>query len=253
MSFASSTPAAYYPGSNPDVPVPDKLTTTLVRSHSNHEANLIDVPVTPLVPTSEQSADRQVRLDILSDEMLALDVVPSRPPWLSRLTYLTFVGCLMYMIFGGVQAILFELERQKIEQVIVWAVFSVLPLIILIGTLIYPFFKAGPLLYRFDRIARLMTIQRCYGFNKKPRLIATYALDDLVVLQLLNRYYNAIQHGIEANSIRKQRYEMNLVFRNTVPPRVNLAAHADWVWMRQAGSRLAEFLDIPLLDQLCKT
>ena len=253
MSYASSTPAAYFPGSNPDAPVPDKLTKTLLRSHSNHEANLIDVPVEPLVPLNEQSADRQVKLDIMSDEMLALDAVPSRPPWLSRLTYITFIGCLVTMIIFSVQGIFFELERQKTGPVIMWAVFAVIPLVFLIGTFIFPFFKAGPLLYRFDRISRLMTIQRCYGFSKQPRLIATYALDDLVVLQLLNRYYKAIQHGIEADAIRKQRYEMNLVFRNSVPARVNLAVHADWVWMRQAGSRLAEFLEIPVLDQLCKT
>lgn len=253
MSFASSSSATYSVGSNHDAPVPDKLTKTLLRSHSNHEANLVDVPVDPMVPMNEQSADRQVKLDILSDEMLALDALPSRPPWLSRLTYLTFIGCLVFMIICGVQGIIDEWGKQKMGLVIMWAVFAALPLIILIGTLIFPFFKAGPLLYRFDRISRLMTIQRCYGFNKQPRLIATYALDDLVVLQLLNRYFKAIQHGIEANDIRKERYEMNLVFKNSVPPRVNLAVHADWVWMRQAGSRLAEFLDIPVLDQLCKT
>jgi hypothetical protein len=252
MSYASYSPAAY-PGSSPDVPVSTTIQKTLLRSHSNHEANLVDVPVEPMVPISEQSADRQVALDILSDEMLCLDPVPSRPPWLSRLTYLLFLGCLGSMIYCGLEGLFLGLERQKKDTAIMWAFFAIIPGIILIGAMIIPFFKAGPLMYRFDRVSRLMTIQRCYGFNKKPRLIATYALDDVVALQLLNRYFKAIQIGIEAEDIRKERYEMNLVFRNSIPPRVNLAVHADWVWMRQAGSRLAEFLDIPVLDQLCKT
>ena len=52
--------------------------------------------------------------------------------------------------------------------------------------------------------------------------------------------------------LKKESYEMNLVFRNAHPARVNLAVHSDWRWMKQAGPRLAEFLDLPVLDQLCQ-
>ena len=97
-----------------------------------------------------------------------------------------------------------------------------------------------------------MTVQRCYGLSKSPRLMATFSLDDVVALQLLFRYYKATQAGIAMNQIKRQSYEMNLVFRNEQPPRVNLAVHADWRWMRQAGNRLGEFLDIHVADQLCQ-
>ena len=29
-------------------------------------------------------------------------------------------------------------------------------------------------------------------------------------------------------------------------------AHADWRWMKQAGNRLGEFLEIPVTDQTCQ-
>lgn len=253
MSYATSAPAPYYSGSTPDAQVPTMAQPTLLRSHSNYQPNLVDVPVEPMVPPNELSTTRQVRLEILSEDSLSLLPVPSRPPWLSRLTYLCFLGCLAFMIVCGIQGIMLGVERQKNDSIIMWSCFAIIPGIILLGALIYPFFQAGPLQYRFDRISRLMTIQRCYGFNKTPKLLATYGLDDVVALQLLFRYYKASQAGMDTSDIDKESYEMNLVFRNAIPPRVNLAVNDDWRWMRMAGPRLAEFLDIPVLDQLCQT
>lgn len=253
MSYASRAPAPYYPGSAPDVPVPTMAQPTLLRSHSNFQPNLVDVPVEAMVPANELNASRQVRLEILSDDTLCLVPVPSRPPWLSRLTYICFLGCLGFMIFCGIQGIQLGVQRQRNDSIVMWACFAIIPGLILLGALIFPFFKAGPLQYRFDRISRLMTVQRCYGFNKTPRLQATFGLDDVVALQLLFRYYKAIQAGLHPSELRKESYEMNLVFRNAIPPRINLAVHADWKWMRMAGPRLAEFLDIPVMDQLCQT
>ncbi|HMP18027.1 MAG TPA: hypothetical protein PKD72_13465 [Gemmatales bacterium] len=226
---------------------------TLLRTNSNHLANLVDVPVEPMVPANELNSERQVRLEILGDNILCLQPVPSRPPWLSRLTYFCFLGCLGFMIYCGVQGMVLGMERNKSITTIVWGCFAVIPALILLASLIYPFFKAGPLSYRFDRISRLMTVQRCYGFNKTPRLVATYGLQDAVALQLLYRYYKVHQAGIHTDDVKRPSYEMNLVFSNTVPPRVNLAVHPDWRWMQQAGARLAEFLELPVVDQLCKT
>jgi hypothetical protein len=254
MSYASIAIAPPYShGSRPETQVPTMSKPTLLRTNSNHQANLVDVPVEAMVPAGELSTERQVRLEIMGDNILCLQPVPSRPPWLSRLTYLSFLGCLGFMIVCGIQGMMIGLERNKTDATIMWAAFAVVPGVILLIALVYPFFKAGPLQYRFDRVSKLMTIQRCYGFNKMPKLMATYGLQDAVALQLLYRYYKIYQAGIHTEEVHRPSYEMNLVFSNSVPPRVNLAVHADWRWMRQAGPRLAEFLELPVLDQLCKT
>jgi hypothetical protein len=253
MSYASIATPPYSPGSRPDSQVSSMTQPTLLRTHSNHQANLVDVPVDPMVPAGELNTVRQVRLEILGDNVLCLQPVPTRPPWLSRLTYFAFLGCLGYMIVSAIQGMMLGLERNKTDTTIMWGCFAVIPGLILLASLIYPFFKAGPFSYRFDRISKLMTIQRCYGFNKTPKLIATYGLQDAVAMQLLYRYYKVHQAGIPTGDAKRHSYEMNLVFSNVVPPRVNLAVHPDHRWLQQAGTRLAEFLELPVLDQLCKT
>ncbi|MFT3881337.1 MAG: hypothetical protein QM703_16940 [Gemmatales bacterium] len=236
----------------PPTPQSQPSHSTLLRSHSTHLNNLVDLPVEPMIADAEKFTQREVRLDILSDDVLCLEPVPSRPPWITRLTYGVFLGCLVFMIYCGVQGVLLGVERQKNESIIMWACFAGIPLLILIGALIYPLFKAGALQFRFERETRLMTVQRCYGLSKQPRLLATFSLDDVVALQLLFRYYKATQAGVTMDQFKKQSYEMNLVFRNVQPPRVNLAVHSDWRWMRQAGHRLGEFLDLQVVDQLCQ-
>jgi len=254
MSYASSPSSVYFEAPMETTPPPRSQSnhSTLLRSPSEHQNNLIDLPVEPLIADADQFTKREVRLDILSDDILCLEPVPSRPPWLSRLTYATFLGCLAFMIFCGVQGVLLGVSQKKNDSIIMWACFAGVPLLILVGALIYPCFKPGLLQFRFDRDTRLMTVQRCYGLSKSPRLMATFSLDDVVALQLLFRYYKATQAGVRMDQIKRQSYEMNLVFRNEQPPRVNLAVHADWRWMRQAGHRLGEFLDIQVADQLCQ-
>lgn len=251
MSHASSPSKAFYS----DVVSESSsqaIQATLLRTQSKFQPNLVDLPVEPVMSDSDHSSTRQVRLEILSDNSLCLQPIPGRPAWLTRLTYFTFLGCLAFMIYCGVQGVLLGLERQKTDSIIMWSGFAGVPSLILIGALVYPFFKAGPLQYRFDRQTRLMTVQRCYGFSKEPRLMATFALDDVVALQLLFRYYKAVTAGIPTEGLTKS-YEMNLVFRNSHPPRVNLAVHNDHQWMRQAGARLAEFLELTVVDQLCQS
>jgi hypothetical protein len=254
MSYVASPSHAYFEASMPPTPPPPPKSShsTLLRSASAHLNNLVDLPVEPLIADADQHTQREVRLDILSDDVLCLEPVPTRPPWLSRLTYFTFLCCLAFMIYCGIQGALLGIERQRNESIIMWSCFAGVPALILIGALIYPLFKPQPLQFRFDRETRLMTVQRCYGLSKTPRLLATFSLDDVVALQLLFRYYKATQAGVTMDQIKKQSYEMNLVFRNVHPPRVNLATHSDWRWMRQAGHRLGEFLDLQVVDQLCQ-
>jgi hypothetical protein len=226
---------------------------TLLRTNSTISSNLIDIPTEPLVRTDDQNI-RQLRLEIEGPQCLRLEPIPRRPAWFNRLIYALLVACLLFMLYSGVQGILLGMERSNQTAIIIWSFVAGIPALILLGIIIYPFFKAGPLQYRFDRQSNLLTIERCVGMSRERRLIGTYNLADAVGLQLLFRYYQVIQAGgIQPKHHRSNSFEMNLVFRNAALPRVNLAVHSDWKWMRQAGPRLAEFLEIPLVDQLCQS
>lgn len=252
MSYVASPSRASFEASMSSTPSPQPNHSTLLRSPSTHLNNLVDLPVDPMIADADQFTKREVHLEILSDDVLCLEPVPSRPPWLTRLTYAVFLGCLAFMIYCGIQGVLLGVSQKKNDSIIMWAFFAGIPLLILVGALIYPLFKAGEPQFRFERETRLMTVQRCYGLSKNPRLLATFSLDDVVALQLLFRYYKAHQAGVAMDQFKKQNFEMNLVFRNVHPPRVNLAVHSDWRWMRQAGNRLGEFLDLQVVDQLCQ-
>ena len=45
-----------------------------------------------------------------------------------------------------------------------------------------------------------------------------------------------------------QPYELNLVFRDL--SRRNVSNHSDKAWTREAGRRIAAFLNVPLMDYL---
>ena len=45
-------------------------------------------------------------------------------------------------------------------------------------------------------------------------------------------------------------YQLNLVLDDPKEPRYNLTTHSDWKWMRETGQTLADFLGIPVADQL---
>lgn len=223
---------------------------TLLRAVSDHKTNLVDVPTDPLAAGRQVQALKKVRLDIESEHVLRLVPVPARPPWVARLTTLLLICCLFFLIFTGVQGVAVGLERQKQTTTIIWSCFTAFPVLILLGVIIIPLFKPGPPAYKFDNQTNLLTVERCVGLSKQSHLVATYSLDDAVALQLLYRFYKHCAAGMHSPG-KSGSYEMNLVFRNSRTPRVNLAVHSDWQWMRQAGPRLAEFLDVSLLDQLC--
>jgi hypothetical protein len=234
-------------------PPTDPTRSGLLHCNSGHQANLIDIPTTPMVPEGQHLKKRQVRLEIENPTCLRLDPIPQRPPWFSRLLYLVLIACLLFMLYYGVQGIFLALERNNSTTLKLWSGLAGLPAAILLGVLIYPFFHLGPLQYRLDRQTNLLTVKRSVGLRHQTRLVATYNLSDAVALQLLYRYYKAVQAGVHPDQFKTASYELNLVFRHSSTSRVNLAVHSDWKWMRQAGPRLAEFLEIPVVDQLCQT
>jgi len=223
---------------------------TLLRATSDHKTNLIEVPTDPIVASRQILPLKKVHLNIESEHVLRLIPVPARPRWVTRVTVLFLLGCLFFLIYTGLQGVALGLERQNTTSIAIWSCFAGFPILILAGFILVPIFKPGPPSYKFDKQTNLMTVERCVGLSKQPQLVATHSLEDAVALQLLYRFYQHCQAGL-ARPGSSASYEMNLVFRNSRFPRVNLAVHSDWQWMRQAGPRLAEFLDVSLFDQLC--
>jgi hypothetical protein len=222
----------------------------LLRAGSDHKTNLIEVPTGPLVPGGQIVALKKVRLDIESDQVIRLVPEPARLAWMTRLLVLLLIGCLFFMIMTGVKGVQVALEREREAGVIMWSCVIGVPVLILLGMMIMPLFKPGPMTFRFDKQTNLLTVERQAGLGKQQQLIDTHSLDDAVALQLLYRFYKHYMTGLHQPG-KGATYEMNLVFRNARTPRINLAVHSDWQWMRQAGPRLAEFLDVILVDQLC--
>jgi hypothetical protein len=109
-----------------------------------------------------------------------------------------------------------------------------------------------------DRRHDLLTIsKRPFGWRRPPRVVETRPLRDIAAVQLV---YGGVAEEVLGPSPYDDRsppitqrydwYEFNLVFRDSTVPRMSLASGPDWVWMRQAGREVAEFLGVPLLDQL---
>ncbi len=91
---------------------------------------------------------------------------------------------------------------------------------------------------RFDRNNGEMT----YGFTGFRR---TRPLAEVLAVQLID---GGLQDSSDGPSYRT--WQLNLVLDDASQPRVCLANHAHLSYTRWAGARLADFLDVPLLDQL---
>jgi hypothetical protein len=101
------------------------------------------------------------------------------------------------------------------------------------------------LLYRdhFDRQAGLLTLG---WFGLK----GTYPLANVLAVQLIpgglvDRPAGPFGHGRESVS-----YQLNLVTADAHQDRLNLTEDADLEWSRRSGQQLADFLGVPLIDQV---
>ena len=110
----------------------------------------------------------------------------------------------------------------------------------------------------FDRRRGLLTVsKRPFGWRRPPRVTQSWPLQEVGAVQLV---YGGVatdvlpQSPYDDHSLPMTRhydwYEFDLVFRDSAVPRLNLASGPDWVWMRQVGREVAEFLGVPLIDQL---
>ena len=108
----------------------------------------------------------------------------------------------------------------------------------------------------FDRRAGLLMFERRVGFRNLRRVECTYQLEIIRAVQLLHNGHRSLSETVGAGeqqwiSNREfHGYELNLVVDDRAVPRVNLASLSDWQWIRETGSRLADFLGVPVVDKL---
>jgi hypothetical protein len=111
---------------------------------------------------------------------------------------------------------------------------------------------------RFDRRTGLLTIsRRPLGFRRSLQVVASRPLTDIAAVQLLHAGWKSEnvevgEPGTPGSVVHRgyHSYQLNLVLNDPAEPRLNLCSHADRTWMRDAGQRLAEFLGVPLVDQI---
>jgi hypothetical protein len=109
----------------------------------------------------------------------------------------------------------------------------------------------------FDRRRGLLTVsRRPFGWRRTPRVVQSRPLQDIGAVQLV--YGGVAEEGLPTSldpfavlvTRRYDWYEIDLVFRDPAAPRMSLASGPDWVWMREAGLEVAEFLGVRVIDQL---
>jgi hypothetical protein len=127
------------------------------------------------------------------------------------------------------------------------ALFAALAGLSLLWLLIWDFsmvFGAGRV--HFDANLGWMTFGPRWARQHRP-------LTDLVAVQLLSEIVSEPPppgSGKPRKAVATTRYQMNLVLDDPDLPRINLADSGERAWVEQAGKRLAEFLAVPLIDQI---
>jgi hypothetical protein len=205
----------------------------------------IVVPMTPLSHASISRRDVDLRGE--GDDCLVLAPVP-------RATQL-LVPALAWLIVAGTFATTWVLGLLALAQGGWWGLIFLLlgsPFLVLayfMGRQIL--FGKGPPRFRFDRRAGQLQIDRRHGVREYRRE-ATHPLSEVLALQLLYSGYHAISQFTEHTNFHEQfyTYEMNLLLNGAPESRLHLCTHSDWPWMRESGRRLADFLGVPVVDQL---
>jgi hypothetical protein len=110
---------------------------------------------------------------------------------------------------------------------------------------------------RFDRHTGLMISRRPLGLRQTLEVVQSRSLAEIVCVQLLYAGWQSEQvevgePGTPGSVVYKSyhSYQLNLVVRDKATPRLNLTIHSDATWRREAGQRLADFLRVPLVNQL---
>jgi hypothetical protein len=116
----------------------------------------------------------------------------------------------------------------------------------LLLALVGEFSVLRPLLWyrdHFDRQAGLLTLG---WFGLK----GTYPLAKVLAVQLVPGGLVDKAAGPFGRGGERVSYQMNLVVADAYQDRLNLTDDSDLEWTRQAGQQVADFLGVPLIDQI---
>jgi hypothetical protein len=119
-------------------------------------------------------------------------------------------------------------------------------LIVLLGVLgQFSAFLKPLLLYRdyFDRKAGLLTLG-CFGFK------GTYPLAKILAVQLVPGGLADKVRNPFGRAEDRVCYQLNLVIADAYEDRLNLTNDSELEWTRQAGQQVADFLGVPVIDQI---
>jgi hypothetical protein len=124
-----------------------------------------------------------------------------------------------------------------------WVIFSLLVLILIairVGTTIslFSMISRPPTRYLFDRNEGRMK------FFHESRTLETRLLTDIMAVQIV-----LCDSGYDDMGQRYEDYQVNLVCDEPYEPRLNLINADELSFARQSGNKLADFLQVPLLDQ----
>ena len=128
---------------------------------------------------------------------------------------------------------------EGLGQSAVWLTVTVL------GPLSQLFALKPLLLYRdhFDRQAGLLTLG---WFGLK----GTYPLAKVLAVQLVPGGLVDKAAGPFGRGGERVSYQLNLVMADAYQDRLNLTNDSDLEWTRQAGEQVADFLGVPVIDQI---
>jgi hypothetical protein len=103
----------------------------------------------------------------------------------------------------------------------------------------------------FDTHTRQMTYSPLWSRHSRPlsHIVAVQLLSEILTVNLQIPTRSA--GPVETKQVR--RFPMNLVLDDPNTPRINVADSEDEDWTRRAGKELADFLGIPLIDQIAAT
>jgi hypothetical protein len=205
---------------------------------SAQPANLLEELSRSPLPPGKASIRGPACIVAKGDDVLVLRG-RSRLTWIGLLPTLFTVGVGVFLIWQVVQA--GPAGQVGFQQWGVWLMIFVLGPLAQVATL-------KPMLWYRDHFDRLAGLLRLGLFGVK----GTYSLAKVLAVQLVPGGLVHKPPGPFGRGGERVSYQLNLVMADVYQDRLNLTDDTDLQWTRQAGQQIAEFLGVPLLDQIAE-
>lgn len=232
----------------------DRLPTASIPPTAPIDPRSLAVDTTPLSRTNPWDGEgRTVELSFPTSECM---VFAPRRRWFLRHAFI-IVGVCLAPLVTVIGLLVNEIQDDGSWGGILIAAFGTL-LFLGFVCLVITAPAASHRRIQFDRRTGVMTMsRRPFGPWRSVEVVQSRPLRDIVAIQLLygGEQCTTIDVGHESGGPGSvtywnyPSYQLNLVLADTEQPRYNLTTHSDSKRMREAGQKVAGFLDIPFLDQ----